>query len=47
MLEYIDKLIAVEGFGDTRAEVVRGFVWNEINRLLAVGRLKPPGASHG
>jgi len=30
----------MEGFGDTRQEIVKRFVWDGINRLLAEKRLK-------
>jgi hypothetical protein len=40
LLEYLDELVDMEGFGNSRAEVARNFVWQEVNRLIAVGRLK-------
>lgn len=40
MLEYLDEIVAMEGYGSSRAEVARNFVWREINRLLEVGRLQ-------
>ena len=40
-LAYIDELIAMEGFGNSRGEVARRFVWKEINRLIEAGRLRP------
>lgn len=41
LLQYLDDLVAMEGYGTSRAEVARSFVWREVNRLIEVGRLKP------
>lgn len=41
LVAYLDDLIEAEGFGNTRAEIARSFVWKEINRLLEQNRLKP------
>jgi len=41
LVAYLDDLVAAEGFGNTRAEIARNFVWKEINRLLEQNRLKP------
>lgn len=40
LLEYIDALVKLEGFGDSRPEVIRNFVWLEVNRLIAAGRFE-------
>ena len=40
LVAYLDDLIKEEGFGNSRAEIVRNFVWKEVNRLLEVARLK-------
>ena len=40
LLAYLDELVDMEGFGNSRAEVARNFVWKEVNALIAVGRLK-------
>lgn len=37
---YLDDLIEMEGFGASRPEVIRRFVWREINQLIVDGRLK-------
>ena len=39
LIEYLDALKELEGFGSSRAEIIRNFVWKEVNRLLEVGRL--------
>ena len=39
-IKYLDILRDKEGFGATRPEIVRNFVWKEINRLLETNRLK-------
>jgi hypothetical protein len=41
LLGYLDDLIKQEGFGTTRAEIARNFVWKEVNRLLESNHLKP------
>jgi len=40
LLAYLDELVDMEGFGNSRAEVARNFVWKEVNQLIADGRLK-------
>jgi len=40
LVAYLDDLKKQEGFGNSRAEITRNFVWKEINRLLEVNRLK-------
>lgn len=40
MAEYIEELIELDGFGDTRQEVIRRFIDSEVNRLIADKRLK-------
>jgi hypothetical protein len=39
-VKYLDMLKDKEGFGSSRPEIIRGFVWREINRLIEVGRLE-------
>lgn len=39
-IKYIDALKEMEGFGNSRPEIVRNFVWKEINRLIEARRLK-------
>jgi hypothetical protein len=41
LVQYLDALKDDEGFGNSRAEIARNFVWKEVNRLIEVGRLKP------
>ena len=37
---YLDALKEMEGFGNSRPEIIRNFVWQEVNRLIEVGRLE-------
>ena len=39
LIQYLDDLVDEEGFGNSRAEVAKNFVWTEINRLISVGNL--------
>jgi hypothetical protein len=41
LVQYLDELVRDEGFGNSRPEIVRAFVWKEVNRLIEAGRLKP------
>lgn len=41
LLAYLDALKEAEGFGSSRAEIIRNFVWKEVNRLIEAGRIKP------
>jgi hypothetical protein len=40
MIAYLDQVKAMEGFGDTRPEIVKRFVWDGIFKLLAEKLLK-------
>ena len=40
LLRYIDILREKEGFGNSRQDVIRGFVWERVNDLIRDGRLK-------
>ena len=40
LVDYIDELKDMEGFGASRSEIVRNFVWQEVNRLIEVGMIK-------
>jgi metal-responsive CopG/Arc/MetJ family transcriptional regulator len=40
LLKYLDQLKDMEGFGNSRPEIIRNFVWKEVERLLEVQRLK-------
>lgn len=39
LAKYLDILKAKEGFGNSRPEIMRNFVWSEVNRLIAERRL--------
>jgi hypothetical protein len=41
LVAFLDEIKAMEGFGDTRPEIVKRFVWDGINKLLLEKRLKP------
>jgi len=38
-VKYLDLLKEKDGFGTSRADIIRSFVWKEINRLIEVKRL--------
>jgi hypothetical protein len=38
-IKYLDILKDKDGMGASRSEIIRGFVWKEINRLIEVKRL--------
>ena len=38
-LKYLDMLKEKDGFGSSRPEIIRNFVWKEIHRLIEVKRL--------
>jgi hypothetical protein len=40
LVRYLDALKDKGGFGVSRPDVVREFVWKEVNRLIEVGRLE-------
>lgn len=40
LVAYLDELKEAEGYGVTRSEIIRNFVWKEVNRLIETGRLK-------
>jgi hypothetical protein len=39
-IKYLDVLKEMDGFGTSRAEIIRAFVWKELNRLIEVERLQ-------
>lgn len=39
-LQYLDTLKGKDGFGSSRPEIIRAFVWKEINRLIEANRLR-------
>jgi hypothetical protein len=40
LVGYLDALRKMEGFGESRQEIVKNFVWGGINKLLLEKRLK-------
>jgi hypothetical protein len=36
---YLDDLVLLQGFGGSRQEIIRNFVWKEVNRLIEAERL--------
>lgn len=36
---YLDRLIEMDGFGESREELVKRFIWHGINQLIQSGRL--------
>lgn len=40
LLDYLEDLRKLQGFGNSISAIARGFIWNEINRLIEAGRLK-------
>jgi hypothetical protein len=40
LIAYLDDLVELQGFGTSRAEIARNFVWDEVNRLIESNRLK-------
>jgi hypothetical protein len=39
LIAYLDELQKLEGFGDSRPDIVRRFAWDRINELIKDGRL--------
>ena len=39
LIGYLDDIVELEGFGNSRAEVARNFVWKEVNRLIEKKRI--------
>jgi hypothetical protein len=39
LVAYLDDLKGMEGFGISRSEIIRNFVWKEVNNLISAGRL--------
>ena len=37
---YLDRLIDLQGFGNSRPEVARTLVWDQVNELISKRRLK-------
>lgn len=40
LVAYLDQIVDLQGFGDTRQDVIKRLVWDGINDLLAKKRLK-------
>lgn len=40
LLDYLDELQKMQGFGNSRSAIARGFIWKEVNRLIEARRLK-------
>ena len=40
LIAYLDALRKMEGFGESRQDIVKNFVWAGINKLLLEKRLK-------
>jgi hypothetical protein len=40
LLEYLQDLVDLQGYGSSKSAVARGFIWKEVNRLIEVGRLQ-------
>jgi len=40
LARYLDELVKEEGFGETRQEVIKKFVWDGVNSVLPRERLK-------
>ena len=40
LVEYLDELKSMEGFGESRQEIVKNFVWTAVNKLILEKRLE-------
>ncbi|HEY1723989.1 MAG TPA: hypothetical protein VGF89_01095 [Steroidobacteraceae bacterium] len=40
---YLDRLVAIQGYGSDRQKVAERFVWDGVHRLLEAGVLKERG----
>ncbi len=40
LLDYLEDLRKMQGFGNSASAIARQFIWKEVNRLIEVGRLK-------
>lgn len=40
LLAYLDDLLKLQGFGNSKSAIARGFIWKEVNRLIETGRIK-------
>lgn len=38
-IKYLDLLKEKDGFGNSRSEIIRNFVWKELHRLIEMKRL--------
>ncbi|MGE0357138.1 MAG: hypothetical protein AB7P08_09505 [Burkholderiales bacterium] len=39
LIEYLEELIELQGFGNSKSAIARQFIWKEVNRLIEAGRL--------
>lgn len=40
LVAYLEDLVKLQGFGNSKSAVARNFIWQEVNRLIEVRRLK-------
>lgn len=40
LISYLQDLQKMQGFGNSLSAIARGFIWNEVNRLIEAGRLR-------
>jgi hypothetical protein len=40
LFDYLEDLRKMQGFGNSISAIARGFIWQEVNRLIEVKRLK-------
>lgn len=40
LMKFLQELVRMEGYGNSKAEVARNFVWKEVNRLREIGKLQ-------
>ena len=40
LLEYLEDIRKLQGFGNSLSAIARTFIWKEVNRLIETGRLK-------
>lgn len=40
LLDYLEDLRKLQGFGNSQSAIARNLIWKEVNRLIEAGRLK-------
>jgi hypothetical protein len=40
LLLYLEDLVTMQGFGNSKSAIARNFIWKEVNRLIEEKRLK-------